>query len=386
MKVGFSVPRVTKAFIHLYTVRTKISLDFNLQLSTDSRNAQFLESKLKGIWEPSVPIYWVSMDDLLTPVSTTYLKPRKESEPLFTEVKTSSTPTEPRKTSAISTADDAIDALKNQPDYDTLISVLQFLTSAKPSSDNFSLSTPSPKSALIVHLLVSEIAPNYWTLLLEGTFDDGVQSTEALPRDAEIFLSCVRSLTGLNAVITQIRTLIQESRMGGKEEKRADLSLNTGILLSVLSSILNSNKAISVIWSASTRGISNSGLQRVQSQKLGAILTNGQIVSTSAEALEIIGRDREREETKWIADGLQYSKWMGNSIVSWVKSSSEPDAMTFVSELFQKSLSLHHSGKFPEPEHRHMLTALLQKRSSKLSSMDSFFQKEVQPRHLHELL
>ncbi|RGP70444.1 DNA replication checkpoint tel2 [Fusarium sporotrichioides] len=283
------------------------------------------------------------MDDLLTPVSTTYLKPRKETEPLFTEVKTSSPQPEPRKITAISTADDAVDVLKNQPDYDSLVSVLQFLTSTKPSSDSFSLSTPSPKSALIVHLLVSEIAPNYWTLLLEGSFDGVSQSATVLPRDAELFIACIQSLTGLNAVIAQIRTLIQESRMGGKEEKRADLSLNANILLGVLSAILDGHGAVSAIWSASTKGIPNPALQRVQSQKLGSILTNGQIVSTSAEALEIIGRDRERDETKWIADGLQYSKWMGNSIVLWVRSSPEADAMTFASELFQKSLSLHQS-------------------------------------------
>ncbi|RFN53077.1 DNA replication checkpoint protein tel2 [Fusarium flagelliforme] len=284
------------------------------------------------------------MDDLLTPVSTTYLKPRKESEPLFTEVKTSSsTQPEPRKISAISKADDAIDVLKNQPDYDSLISVLQFLTNSKPSSDSFSLSTPSPKSALIVHLLVSEIGPNYWTLLHEGTSDGGTQPTGALTRDAELFLGCVRSLTGINAIITQIRTLIQESRMGGKEEKRSDLSLNASILLSILSAALNSYEAMSVIWASSTKGIANHGLQRIQSQKLASVLTNGQIVSTSAEALGIIGRDRERDDTKWIADGLQYSKWVGSSIVSWVKSSPEADATAFASELFQKSLSLHHS-------------------------------------------
>ncbi|GKU12766.1 unnamed protein product [Fusarium langsethiae] len=283
------------------------------------------------------------MDDLLTPVSTTYLKPRKETEPLFTEVKPSSPQPEPRKITAISTADDAVDVLKNQPDYDSLVSVLQFLTSTKPSSDSFSLSTPSPKSTLIVHLLVSEIASNYWTLLLEGSFDGVSQSATVLPRDAELFIACIQSLTGLNAVIAQIRTLLQESRIGGKEEKRADLSLNANILLSVLSAILDGHGAVSAIWSASTKGIPNPALQRVQSQKLGSILTNGHIVSTSAEALEIIGRDRERDETKWIADGLQYSKWMGNSIVLWVRSSPEADAMTFASELFQKSLSLHHS-------------------------------------------
>ncbi|KAH7180982.1 telomere length regulation protein-domain-containing protein [Fusarium sp. MPI-SDFR-AT-0072] len=283
------------------------------------------------------------MDDLLTPVSTTYLKPRNEPEPLFTEVKPASTQKKPASISDKSTADEIIDALKSQPDYDTLISVLNFLNNPKSASSNFSFSTPSPKSASIIHLLVSEIASNYWTLLLEGNFEDDTNGKTELPRDADLFLGCLRSLTGLNAVITQLRVLIQESRLGGKEEKRVDLSINIGILLSILSSIIGSARSISTIWSSSTKGISNAALQRVQCQKLASVLTNGQIVSIAAEALEVMGRDQVEDGVHWIADGLQYSRWVGNAIVSWVHSSPEPDGMAFACELFQKSLSLHHS-------------------------------------------
>ncbi|EWY93416.1 hypothetical protein FOYG_06629 [Fusarium oxysporum NRRL 32931] len=283
------------------------------------------------------------MDDLLTPVSTTYLKPRNEPEPLFTEVKPASTQKKPASISDKSTADEIIDALKSQPDYDTLISVLNFLNNPKPASSNFSFSTPNPKTASIIHLLVSEIASNYWTLLLEGNIEDDAKGKTELPRDADLFLGCLRSLTGLNAVITQLRVLIQESRLGGKEEKRVDLSINAGILLSILSSIIGSARSIPTMWSSSTKGISNAALQRVQCQKLASILTNGQIVSIAAEALEVMGRHQVDDGVHWIADGLQYSRWVGNAIVSWVHSSPEPDGMTFACELFQKSLSLHHS-------------------------------------------
>ncbi|TVY71129.1 DNA replication checkpoint protein tel2 [Fusarium oxysporum f. sp. cubense] len=283
------------------------------------------------------------MDDLLTPVSTTYLKPRNEPEPLFTEVKPASTQKKPASISDKSTADEIIDALKSQPDYDTLISVLNFLNNPKSASSNFSFSTPNPKTASIIHLLVSEIASNYWTLLLEGNIEDDAKGKTELPRDADLFLGCLRSLTGLNAVITQLRVLIQESRLGGKEEKRVDLSINAGILLSILSSIIGSARSIPTMWSSSTKGISNAALQRVQCQKLASILTNGQIVSIAAEALEVMGRDQVDDGVHWIADGLRYSRWVGNAIVSWVHSSPEPDGMTFACELFQKSLSLHHS-------------------------------------------
>ncbi|CVK84007.1 related to TEL2 Protein involved in controlling telomere length and position effect [Fusarium mangiferae] len=283
------------------------------------------------------------MDDLLTPVSTTYLKPRNEPEPLFTEVKPASTQKKPASISDKSTADEIIDALKSQPDYDTLISILNFLNNPKSASSNFSFSTPSPKSASIIHLLVSEIASNYWTLLLEGEIEDDTKGKTEVPRDADLFLGCLRSLTGLNAVITQLRVLIQESRLGGKEERRADLSINAGILLSILSSIIGSAQSISTIWSTSIKGISSVALQRVQCQKLVSILSNGQIVSIAAEALEVMGRDKVDDGVHWIADGLKYSTWLGNAIVSWVHSSPEPDGMAFACELFQKSLSLHHS-------------------------------------------
>ncbi|KAM0420525.1 hypothetical protein ACHAPT_011694 [Fusarium lateritium] len=277
------------------------------------------------------------MDDLLTPVSTTYLKPRNEPQQLLTEVKPS---IQHDKITFVSTSDEALDALKSQPDYDTLITVLKFLNGDKPASDDFSFQTPNPKSAAIVHLLVSEIVPNYYTLLVEGASERDSSSEEP---HVELLLRCLRSLTGLNATITQIRTLIQEARLGGKEEKRSDIALNLGILLDTLASLLRGSESTREIWSSSTKQLSNAGLQRVQTQKLGSLLTNGQIVSISAEALEIAERDRVRDETRWIADGLEYSKWMGNTIVSWVKSSPGADEMAFCSELFQKSLSLHHS-------------------------------------------
>ncbi|KAM6531736.1 telomere binding protein [Fusarium solani] len=277
------------------------------------------------------------MDDLLTPVSTTYLKPRNEPQQLLTEVKPI---IEHKKVTSISTPDEALDALKSQPDYDTLVAVLKFLNGDKPASHGFSFQTPNPKSAAIVHLLVSEIVPNYYTLLVEGASEHDGSSEEP---HVELLLRCLRSSTGLNATMTQIRALIQESRLGGKVEKRSDISLNLGILLDMLASLLHGFESIRDIWASSVKQLTNAGLQRVQSQKLGSLLTNGQIVSVSAEALEIVGRDRVRNESQWIADGLEYSRWMGNSIVSWVKSSPGAEEITFCSDLFQKSLSLHHS-------------------------------------------
>lgn len=285
------------------------------------------------------------MDELLTPVSTTYLKPRKEPEPFFTEIK-STKPVETSESSwSVTSADETLDALKSQPDYDTLLSALHFLAKQKPSSDGFNLQIPGPKSAAIVHLLVSDIAPNYWTLLLEGSADEDPQAEGPRSRDAELFLRCLRNVSGLNAIIAQTRALIQESRIGGKEAKRSDTSLNLATLVHLLAAVLDADDFVHTIWKSAVGGLSNAAMKKAQSQQLLSILTNGRIISIAAEAFVVIGRQQARPEIQWIADGVEYVKWIGRNITAWAKLSPAGDELRFCSDLFQRSTSLSYSGK-----------------------------------------
>ncbi|KAH7162888.1 telomere length regulation protein-domain-containing protein [Dactylonectria estremocensis] len=283
------------------------------------------------------------MDELFTPVSTTYLKPRNEPELLLTKVKSTVSTQTTNEHRTVSSADDVLDILKNQPDYDTLIAVLKFLNSPGRTSDRFQFHVPGPKSAGIVNLLVSEIASNYWTLLLEGSNDDDARSGGITSPDAELFLNCLRSVTGLNATIAQIKALTQESRAGGKESKRSDVSLSLNILLDLLAAVLDGDDSVHDIWAASTEGIPSASMKKAQSQKLGSLLSNGQMTSVSAEALSIIGTAGVRRETQWIANGVEYSKWVGRNIVALAKRQDNGEELSFCSDLFQRSLSLSYS-------------------------------------------
>ena len=62
---------------------------------------------------------------------------------------------------SVSSLADAVEHLKSQPDYDSLISTLKFLRKGNQ------LCAPSPATAQIVQLLVSDLVPNYWPLLRE---------------------------------------------------------------------------------------------------------------------------------------------------------------------------------------------------------------------------
>ncbi|KAI5466254.1 telomere length regulation protein-domain-containing protein [Mariannaea sp. PMI_226] len=282
------------------------------------------------------------MNDLFTRVSTTYFKESVQHEPLLTEVKpTASKPDQ--RVWTVSSVDDALTILKDQPGYDALIKVLSFLNNDEPAADGFRLHVPGPKSASVVNLLVSEIAPNYWTLLLEGSSESNHQTGISGVRDTELFLSCLRSVTALNAILIQIKVLIQEAHAGGKEAKRSHVSLNLGLFLDLLAAILQGYESVRSIWSSSTQYLSNASLRWAQSQKLASLLTNGQVVSVAAEALEIIERDKSRSEVLWITEGVAYSQWLGQNITSWAKTLPQNEELSFCSELFHRSLSLNHS-------------------------------------------
>ena len=283
------------------------------------------------------------MDDLLTPVTTTYLKPRKDDEPLLTEV-TSPKPIElPSRPGRVSSADDALDALRSQPDYDTLVAVLRFLTRDRQDAGAFRLHVPSPKSAAIVQTLVTEIAPNYWELLREGS-EDGSGS-----HDLDLFIRCLRSVTGINALVSHLKALIHEAKSSSKESKRPDISLHLGIFLDILAAVLKGDRAVQQIWTASTSELGTQALKKVQSQALLSILTGGKLVSVTGEAAGVLGRDQVRQGTQWVTDGLEVSKWLGRNIASWAKTGPEDTELQFCSDLFQRAMSLGYSGKDAPP-------------------------------------
>lgn len=277
------------------------------------------------------------MEGLFTPVSTTYLKPRTDEPAQQHLIPVKQKPSPSPKTN-VDSVDDALDTLRSQPDYDALTSVLKFLTS-KTNKDGFNINTPGPKSAAVVQLLVTEIAPNYWALLSED------------PEDKERFLRCLRGVTGINAILSHIRVLISDSKAGKGSSGQApagESSLYLGIFLDLLAAILRGDHVIQSIWSSSVGHLSNEAQRRAQSQALLTLVASGKLVSLTGEASSILGREHESRDSNWIGDGSEMSRWIGQNIVTWAKSAAQIDdsdgQIQFCSALFQRSLSLGYSG------------------------------------------
>ncbi|KAK1467940.1 telomere length regulation protein [Colletotrichum cuscutae] len=299
------------------------------------------------------------MDDFFTPVSTTYLKARP-NEPFLEEAATSNKPQPPKSAAAETlSVENALETLKNQPGYDNLIGVLKSLTDGSVAATGFRLATPSPEAAQIIQCLVSEIVPNYWPLLKEdASGGSGIQDVDS-PKDVGLLLRCLRSVTGLNAIITRMKALIQESKASAKDVKRPDLSLNLNVLLEVSSAVLGGDDYLAALWASSSAGLESAARRRPMANEFIALIAGGRLISVAAEADAIANPDKINKNQLWIADGQQYSRWLGRSVGAWAKGGNSSDDAKLCAEAFIRSLRLGYSGKFVDALMNQFISELL---------------------------
>ncbi|CAK7205911.1 telomere binding protein [Sporothrix eucalyptigena] len=293
------------------------------------------------------------MEALLTPVSTAYSKSAAQDEPLLREVKktspstSSSTPAARQKFSADS-ADEALEILRNEPDYDTLVSVLRYLLADNKASVD--VRQPTPLSAQLVQVLVTAIVPNYWTLLRDecGKAKKGNRHSQ---KDLELLVACLRSVTGLSALVVRLRALLAETRIqkaaasDGKSatnDQPGNPAWQLRILLDVLAEVLVGDEAVSQIWAVSAAGTDDNAKRRPLVQEFLNVVGSGKIISFAAEA-ETVARSEFSEEklpTVWVANGKEYSQWLARGIIRWASQDGSPEDQKAHSTLLGKALRL----------------------------------------------
>lgn len=275
------------------------------------------------------------MDELLSPVSRTYYK--GSEQPLLQEVTDTQRQTPAPSTTDASSADDIIQILSNQPDYDAVISTLRLLARDSQRLKDFNIASSGPQAAKIIQILVSEITPNYWALLKES-------STENDHQDVGLLLDALRNLAGVNALLLRIRQYIQDKNGQSSEVQRPDTALDLIICLEVLGAILDGDDRISGIWRAMSNGV-DPVKQRILSKELVTVLGGGRVISLSAEAAGLVPR-KGQAQSFWTADGAEYSKWLTRNIIAWSKQEDGAVQSQLLANLLSKSMSLGYSSRF----------------------------------------
>lgn len=286
------------------------------------------------------------MDELLSPVHRAYAKSSGTDEPILQEIQPSTSTVTTTSRSPTSSVDDAIDVLKSEPEYDTLISTLRLLVRGGQKLGGFSIAASGPEAAKVIHILITEIVPNYWTLLKESSADDG-------NRDLDLLLESLRNLAGINAIILRLRTLTQEVKGEASGTKLNDVRLNLTIVLDLLCEVLDGDDRIAQIW-ASISSNTDALRRRILAREFINVLGSGRIISLSAEGEAVASQVVEGSKC-WTADGSEYTRWLTRNIVTWPHTSQQSDDTKLKAGLFSKAMHLG----YPDAAIRLVVSALV---------------------------
>jgi len=313
------------------------------------------------------------MEGLLTPVSTSYKSQDKKEDVGLVEV--------PKATKSItkpifhaSTPSEALEILKSEPDHETLVSTLRFLGKA---TSEFSVTSPSPIASQLVHVLVSEILPNYWNILYEPEKKNSKGGKQRKPRhtpDLELFITCLRSVTGLNAILLSLRRHIQASKEAKKSVEGPNLQDVLTILLQALATILEGDQTIEKIWNVIWNTSDPEPKKKAVWNEFLGLVGGGKLLGTAAEAESVLNDLSQKiREKYWVADGNLYSSWLARNISHWADSllPESQNGWKCCTELLSKSFRLGHTGRQSFLFYECLLTIFKRKRSRSFWNLSS---------------
>lgn len=286
------------------------------------------------------------MERLLTTVSTSF----KNTEPPPSDalVEIVKPVTRSQAPSQATTPVEALEILRGEPDYATLVSVLKYLDK---NNDGFDVTSPIPIAAQIVHTLVSDVVPNYWNIFNEPRkvkSSDVLSSSKKLPSEQQLLLSCLRSISGLNAVLLQLKRQIQEAKASKKEIGGHNVQDTLAILLQLLQTLLQGAKTSYKLWIHICKTCDTVAKQKAVWSELLSVIGGGKILGISAEAEDVANSlSKAVEEKHWVADGKQYSLWLAQNISYWTKTLSieSENGWSNCGDLLRTSLRLGYAGR-----------------------------------------
>ncbi|KAI9053741.1 hypothetical protein LZ554_002692 [Drepanopeziza brunnea f. sp. 'monogermtubi'] len=284
------------------------------------------------------------MESLLTPVSTSYKTSTRDTGDALVETPKAAQ-ARPRPTLQASTPAEALEILRNEPDHDNLINTLRFLGKSSP---DFDITSPSPLAAQLVHILVSDTVPNYWDVLQnsQNGKSSGSRNSARSSPELEILLSCLRSVTGLNAVLLSLKQQIQKSKESKKAVGGPKIEDILAIVLQLLQRLLQGVKTVSVIWNSIFNTVDSPSKQKAIWNDLLGLVSGGKILGTAAEAEDAINDlSKKIGERHWVADGTLYIRWLSENIIYWAKNlpTESENGWKNCAELLSKGFRLGHT-------------------------------------------
>jgi telomere length regulation protein len=269
------------------------------------------------------------MDAFLTPISTTKVKRTQNAKPFLQEVGSN----EERKSDVIiESPARALEVLKEQPDFESVENVLDYLVAKTERQDGFHLMLPDPVAANIVFQIVTATLPDYWQILKERR------------TPSQQLFRCLCNPCGIGNIITRLRPLIADCRTKRAVGETRDAASHIVDLLDVLERMLHGEKCLTQVWTDIKAFGKNTAQKKMMWKEFVAQVASGRIVSLAAEAEDVLKEKDVSRTASWLADGSGYAAWLGRNAANLSAVEFDESSAPIVTEVYSKALALGYTG------------------------------------------
>lgn len=294
------------------------------------------------------------MDKLITEIKTI----RRDQDPVLTarEQKFNDVGSETKEPTPIAESSPDISSpthilstLKSNPSQNELSQVIFALDPFRKgvSATTFDIRVPSPVSAQLINALVGTTIPDHWQSIgagSKGSFANNNKLQAAL-------LRCLSSVPGISCLVTQLRSLISQSRASSQQADASGSGIRIRNILEVISALLEPTDLLWRLYTDIGAAYSNGTQRQVSWKELTSQIAGGRVLSVAAEAIPLAGGSDVPAKTSWIGTGSQYASWLGTNIyhmASKLNVSDEEQWKTLAS-LTGRALSLGYPGTYTSP-------------------------------------
>ncbi|KAL9064163.1 MAG: hypothetical protein Q9157_007929 [Trypethelium eluteriae] len=243
-------------------------------------------------------------DDLLKPVSTVTIRKKLEDSQPTPNTHAHAHERDQRAELKVSSPEIALRILKDGARPEELFTVLKYLKSTRERKNDFNIRIPEPRTTQIVHLLVNDIIPSYWS-----TFEsEALKRSKSFNQDSlkHALIECLRSLLGIGSVVSRLKLLVAEARH--EELRRQAISELLDVLQEVLGSLYDDLMIACLYYDK------DQTKRTIFWKEVVDLRASGKIVSIAAQAEDSIEALKTPLSTSWIASGSQYAGWLGRQL------------------------------------------------------------------------
>jgi telomere length regulation protein len=270
------------------------------------------------------------MEDFLKPIKTERnLVARQPVEPSISIAS--------KEPNALATSpQEALRILKERPNIVDIEKVLKFLLETK--NDSFDIKAPGALAAQVIQVLITQTAPDFWQQL---------RSEKSLGATKRTLLDCIRSVSGLGAILSRLKLLTAAIKNSPKEGNGAISPEQLQILVEIIEALLNGDELFLKIWMENISSTpTNSARRAILWKEFTSVVASSRLMAAVAEAEDILQASTKKSKGTWIAKGSDYTRWIGRNISNMISNADLNDSELWngAAGMCSKALVLGYTG------------------------------------------